>query len=187
MNRGEALHDRVRAVGLSVLMKCEFCQSNEAVVHFKQVIDGDARELHLCEECAAKKGIDLQPPLALTDFLFGAAAEESDERTDGATCPECGLTLKAFRKDQRLGCSQCYEAFAEELSTVLPTMHGSDKHVGKAPAGQRLSAEIDGVRKAMEKAVVREDFEEAARLRDTLKDMQAGRTARKPHERKVKG
>ena len=34
----------------------------------------------------------------------------------------------------RLGCSHCYEAFAEHLGILLKKIHGSGQHLGKTPA-----------------------------------------------------
>ena len=153
-------------------MKCEICQQNEAAVHFKQVVSGSVRELHVCQECAAENGFDVQSPMALTDFLFGLGMPETE--VGGAlekTCPSCGLTLSSFRKVSRLGCARCYETFSEELDPVLRSMHGADRHIGKVPAGEKLSAEIVAMQRALERAVCNEDFEEAAKLRDAIHDL----------------
>lgn len=37
-------------------MYCEECKAKPAVVHFTQNIQGKKTEVHLCEDCAAKKG-----------------------------------------------------------------------------------------------------------------------------------
>ena len=36
-------------------MYCEECKNKLATVHFTQNIQGKISELHLCEDCAAKK------------------------------------------------------------------------------------------------------------------------------------
>jgi protein arginine kinase activator len=155
-------------------MKCELCQDNEAVVHFKQVVNGDVRELYVCKDCAVKNGFDVQSPMALTDFLFGLGMPESEvSDTDEKTCPSCGLTLGALRKSSRLGCARCYETFSEELDEILQAMHRADRHVGKLPAGEKLTSEILSMQRALERAVSTEDFEEAAKLRDAIRDLKA--------------
>jgi len=155
-------------------MKCELCNSAEASVHFKQVVDGDVRELYVCQECAAKNGFDVQSPMALTDFLFGMGlSEDESDPASEKTCPSCGMTLNQFRKMSRLGCARCYETFSEQLEPYLLAMHRSTRHSGKMPAGEKLTSEIVAMQKAMEKAVSCEDFEEAAKLRDALHALKA--------------
>ncbi len=153
-------------------MKCQICQQNDATIHFKQAVDGEVRELNVCQACAAKNGFDMQSPVALTDFLFGVGAPDAEDADVlDKTCPACGLTLAAFRKGGRVGCARCYDAFAEELAPMLQDMHRAGKHVGKVPVCQRLSAEVDALQKALERAVAGEDFEEAAALRDRIRGL----------------
>ena len=42
-------------------MKCERC-GEDAVVHFTQIMGGEMKTTHLCETCAAEKGLDPNPP-----------------------------------------------------------------------------------------------------------------------------
>ena len=36
-------------------MLCDGCHENEAVVFYKEIINGDKKEQHFCEACAAKE------------------------------------------------------------------------------------------------------------------------------------
>ena len=120
-------------------MKCEICECQEAAVHFKQVCNGQIKEMYVCEECAAENGFDLQSPLSMPDFLFGAGLKpEKQDQSSEKTCMVCGTTGKDFKKRSLLGCPSCYEAFAEELSPYLRAMQKGGRHVGKAPAGGGL-------------------------------------------------
>ncbi len=155
-------------------MKCEICECREASVHFKQVCDGQIREMYVCEECAEENGFNLQSPLSMPDFLFGAGLQaEKRDASSEKTCLVCGTTGKDFKKRFLLGCPSCYEAFAEELSPYLRAMQKGSRHVGKAPAGEALTAEIAAMQQALERAVSAQDFEEAATLRDRIRDLQA--------------
>lgn len=163
---------RAIRIGDDASMKCEICQENEAAVHFKQVVNGSVRELHVCQVCASENGFDVQSPMALTDFLFGLGMPDTEvDGTLEKTCPSCSLTLSAFRKRSRVGCARCYETFFEELDPFLKAMHGADRHVGKVPAGEKLTAEIISMQRALERAVSQEDFEEAAKLRDAIHNL----------------
>jgi len=86
-----------------------------------------------------------------------------------------------FKKTSRLGCPACYEAFAEELTPLLAAVHKGTHHIGKVPAGAAHDspAEIVALQKQLNEAVAGERYEEAARLRDVIrqeKKKKAGRT-----------
>ena len=53
-------------------MLCDHCQERDAVVHLTQIVDNAVTQLHLCEKCAAAKGIETTiavPKHPLGDFL----------------------------------------------------------------------------------------------------------------------
>jgi protein arginine kinase activator len=82
-----------------------------------------------------------------------------------------------FKKTSRLGCPACYEAFSEELAPLLGAMQKGTQHAGKVPASEKVTTEIEGLKKALERAVAAQDFEEAAKLRDRVRDLKASRPA----------
>ena len=153
-------------------MLCEVCQQNQASVHLTQVVDGAVKKLHLCESCARESGVDLQNPVSIADLLLGLGQAAGSEEKSDKSCPACHMKQSDFRKTGRLGCPLCYEAFSEELGPLIRAMHRRDQHVGRIPKGQavriRRAAELNRLQKAMDEAVAREDFEEAARLRDQV-------------------
>jgi protein arginine kinase activator len=159
-------------------MLCEVCKEREATVHLTQVVDGAIKKLHLCEDCAAKSGFDVQGPLSITDILLGMGVQKASEAAGSErTCPRCHMRRTDFKKTGRFGCAECYTAFAEELPPLLKAMHRSDHHVGKIPqregARVRASAELARLQQGMDKAIASENFEEAARLRDQIQACKA--------------
>jgi protein arginine kinase activator len=87
-------------------------------------------------------------------------------------CPQCGLSIGEFHKTGRLGCSECYTVFRDELMPVFRRIHGHDHHVGKVPALNPLHMETRKtllvLRRQLKQAVEREEFEKAAELRDRI-------------------
>ena len=160
-------------------MLCENCNENEATVHFKQVMNGVSEEMHLCAECAKSRGINVVPPLGLTDFLLGvgAAPAPAPGPHDNRSCPGCHMRLGDFRKTSRLGCPTCYEAFGDELKPLLESMHRDTRHVGKVPASARAEAKIAGLRKSLGDAVAEQRFEDAAHIRDQIKELRGPQAA----------
>jgi protein arginine kinase activator len=109
----------------------------------------------------------------MPDFLFGGGGEARRADSAEKACPVCGLRGKDYRKRALLGCPACYEAFADELKPYLQAMQKGGRHTGKAPAGARLDAELEGLQAALNRAVEVQDFEEAAALRDRIRALHA--------------
>jgi protein arginine kinase activator len=164
-------------------MLCEMCKKSKATVRYTEVVDNKIVKMNLCEECAKKKGVSIQSPFTIADLLAGLADLGLREAEDGKkTCLGCGLSYKEFRKTGRLGCARCYEAFEKNLKGLLETIHKSTKHVGKVPT--HLREKTDVLRKIREleqqlSAVVeKEEFEQAAAIRDKIQAMKQAASAK---------
>lgn len=157
--------------------KCERC-SSPATVHITEVLqEGKFEEHHVCEPCYPKylqetqhKGISAKLPPGdsggdFEDALFGQQE-----------CPRCGIKFLDFRNTHRLGCPQDYEVFRNELTPLLENIHGEPRHCGKTPRRypqtKKAEAELVQLRSRLKRAVEREDYEEAARLRDQIKTLE---------------
>ncbi len=159
-------------------MLCMLCQKKEARVHLTDVKNGKVRKWDLCEECAKAKGVEDPTGFALADLLLGLGANEEtgrDTESTELTCPSCGMTQADFKKAGRLGCPACYDTFAEVLAGMLKSMHKGQRHVGKVPRGLKLGREIQerlqSLQRELEAAIAVENYEEAARLRDAIKQL----------------
>jgi protein arginine kinase activator len=162
-------------------MSCEQCREREAVIHLTQIVNEQVTTLHLCERCAAEKGVESpgsQPKTPLGTFL-AAMGQELPEQTPsaprtGETCSRCGGSLQDFRESGRLGCPDCYRSFEVPLRDLLRRLHGSTHHMGERysdretalPNEQHQAAEL---REQLRLAVETENFELAAELRDRLR------------------
>ena len=155
-------------------MFCDVCKSKEATVFLTQIVEGKMQKVNLCEGCSKEKGVNDPTGFALADLLLGlGAAQEIEKNPAGARCPVCGFSQADFKKTGRLGCSACYDAFAEGLSGMLKNMHRGSVHTGKVPAklvaSRRRNQELAVLQASLEKAVKEEHFEEAATLRDKIR------------------
>ncbi len=161
-------------------MLCDICHKNEATIHVTEIVNGMVEEIHICEECAIKKGMmgkkfGLADFLAeLTDFDIPALEHELPEKTK-LKCPNCGLTFEDFKRTGRLGCSQCYETFRKGLIPLLKSIHGSSQHIGSAPKKTYKKTskirEMQNLEQKLYKAVEEEEYEEAAKLRDKIREL----------------
>ncbi len=160
-------------------MVCDICGKNEATVHLTEIVNEKVTKLHLCEACAKDKGSEMEEHFGLSDLLAGLAdlgPGIEPELGQKIKCPACGFTYQDFRKVGRLGCSECYESFKKQLAPLLKRIHGADRHLGKVPLtiGKTVldTKTIQDLKVRMEKAIQFEEFEEAARLRDEIKELE---------------
>jgi len=165
-------------------MTCDVCGKNPATVHLTEIIDEQMNELHLCEECARKKSSQMEEKFGLSELLAGLTNFEKPPVEGGAEkeitvkCPGCGLTYKDFKKVGRLGCGECYTTFKKYLAPLLKRIHGANFHYGKCPvkagskAAGKKSPDAQELRARLQKAIESEEYEEAARLRDQIRELQ---------------
>lgn len=160
-------------------MICDICAKNQATVHLTEIVDDQMNELHLCEECARKKSAQMESQFGLSDLLAGMAEFEKPAQDQEAVllkCPKCKLTYADFKKIGRLGCGECYVTFKKFLAPLLKKIHGSGQHIGKSPLKPaktaRKNSDAQDLRAKLQKAIQAEAFEEAARLRDQIKELE---------------
>lgn len=159
-------------------MHCDVCQKNDATVYLTQIVEGKMQKVNLCEHCAKEKGVSDPTGFAMADLLLGLGATQQIEHggQPAQKCPVCGFTQIDFKKTGRLGCSACYDTFADGLANLLKGMHKGLKHTGKMPARlSRRYAMADRVKSLetdLQKAVKNEKYEDAARLRDEIQKIE---------------
>ena len=146
-------------------------------MHLTQIVGDKMQKVDLCEECAKAKGVNDPAGFSLADLLLGLGASQEMEQASGGgdvKCPHCGFTQGDFKKAGRLGCSECYVTFADGLESLLKSMHKGIKHLGKTPQSLQqsrdLSDKLKSLQKKLDKAVESEDFEQAAVIRDEIKN-----------------
>ncbi|UCC94517.1 MAG: UvrB/UvrC motif-containing protein [Candidatus Omnitrophota bacterium] len=158
-------------------MLCDVCHKNIATVHLTEIINEKVVEMHICQECAKLKAEELKEQLSISDLLGGLVGMGPIEKEEKALhCPSCHLTYGEFKKKGRLGCGKCYATFKVQLLPLLKNIHGSTHHTGKAPfvKEKKKSREetMKGLRNRLQRAIHLEEYEEAARLRDEIKNLE---------------
>ena len=167
-------------------MNCDQCHEREAVVHLTQIVNEQVTTQHLCERCAAEKGVESPGSVEQNPFAKLVAASMGKQTPEltltgsggRGTCPRCGATLQDFRESGRLGCAHCWRAFEAPLRDLLRRLHGSTVHMGERYAehvgvephsnGDAGVAQTE-LREQLRLAIETENFELAAELRDRLR------------------
>jgi protein arginine kinase activator len=161
-------------------MVCEQCKELEARVHLTQIVENAVTHVHLCERCAAERGIETNPPEPkhpLGDFLQAVQQQAAQLPGDAARCAYCGTSLRDFRASGRLGCAHCYGAFDQSLRELLRRVHGATKHQGwryetQDPDVLSRDQRLQELRHKLQRAVSEEAFEAAAALRDEIRGLE---------------
>lgn len=174
-------------------MLCDRCQKRDAKILYTEIINGVKKEQHLCEECATDyTSFQMEKPLLNSDLTLGDLLstlldnyKTSDKRSYGEdnptlTCKNCGITYEEFIQKGRFGCSECYKSFYGQLGKTFKGIQGSEVHTGKRPKGYVTNVpnkvakdftEVEKLSLRLQEAIEKEEFEEAARLRDLIKQM----------------
>jgi protein arginine kinase activator len=161
-------------------VKCQVCGQNPATVHLTDIVQGKKKDTHLCQSCAEGQQLMQQQELnlpAILQTLIGQHVGPQADELARLACPTCGIRYMEFRARGRLGCPHDYAIFRAGLEPLLQRIHRSARHVGKAPrhgAGPPERHEmLVELRRQLSAAVAAEAYEEAARLRDLLREKEA--------------
>jgi protein arginine kinase activator len=151
-------------------MLCDECKSRPATIFFKEVLPNKTVELHLCEECAQKRGLVSAKKMSPHEILQKLLKEKSAKDAQ-VICPKCYLSLAEFKRVGRFGCASCVSAFEPHIKRLIKQIHQSDKHIGRRlTPGEKKGIEVFRLREELKKALESEEYEDAARIRDKLKN-----------------
>lgn len=158
-------------------MKCDFCKTNEAIFHIKEIKNNKKSIIHLCMDCAAQIGYNLSKEdinLLFYDFInkmFNTTKNFKDEIP--IRCISCGMGLKEIFDRQTVGCENCYNVFEKIIDNILLKNNNSILYKGKYPPQiQKIIKHkeiLKELRYKLEECISLKDFKKAAIIRDKIK------------------
>ncbi|MFS8639413.1 MAG: UvrB/UvrC motif-containing protein [Symbiobacteriaceae bacterium] len=167
-------------------MRCERCGQREATVHQTVVTNGQKQESHLCVECAREVGAfpDFSFPTLSVQQLLSSfrgqtlpGAGSSPALKPEPTCRHCGMTYSQFAQSGMLGCPRCYQELEQQLMPLIKRIQGTTTHSGKVPKRTgglaRKRRDLKLLKAQLQRAVESERYEEAAKLRDQIRALEA--------------
>lgn len=155
-------------------IECSECKK-KIVVYYTEIVRDTVIKTCMCGDCPE-----------LQKRLYGISSNEYiDIRSGNASleCGNCGTTLEEIKRGHRLGCADCYTVFGDVLfmdlqSTnhlplrLLNSKKNTPLHMGRSP-GETLvispSSRLLALNEALIDTLNREDYEQAALLRDQIK------------------
>jgi protein arginine kinase activator len=170
---------------------CQLCSKRPATAHLTELDShsGERQELHICSTCIQRLDLKLEngpPPISV---ILGMQPDDASSgklkvitslsvptllKSD-VRCPHCGLAFSEFGSGKLFGCAHDYTAFGDKIEILLRNYHGTTRHVGRLPGSEPATPEdpitarrvcLDA---ALHDAVVSENYESAAKLRDEIK------------------
>lgn len=159
-------------------LECTECKKKIAV-RYTEMANGQVHETSMCNDCP-----ELQKKLKRISL---SSEGDKEQAKTGLACGDCGTTLAAVKVGNPLGCSHCYEVFSE---TIIYEMYSMGKfplnlntenkaeslHIGRSP-GEIIevnhSLRLVALNEALKETLSREDYEQAALLRDQINELTA--------------
>lgn len=158
-------------------LECSECRKSIAV-RYTEIVGESITHTCMCSDCP-----ELMRRLQGVSHHHAATAHV--EGGAGLACGNCGTTLEALRVGNPVGCSNCYEVFGDILLTELLEANkipsrvatANNKktvlvHIGRAPGETQEmtpSMRLLALNEALTETLKREDYEQAAWLRDQIK------------------
>lgn len=152
-------------------LECSGCK-NPLSISYKEIVGASITCTGMCATCPVYE-----------QKLHG----ENDEAAindAGLCCGNCGTSMLSIKRGDPLGCIECYTVFdailTEELiqtDKIAPRMKSNAQmplHIGKTPEKTQnigLSDQLSNMNEALNDALQKENYEQAAWLRDQIKSL----------------
>ena len=97
-----------------------------------------------CDNCARLMGYDrylrdpadlMGNPFAPLDQIASSLLQmnELDFGNSTLKCPKCGMTLREFENEGRVGCIECYNTFNDNIVREMFKQQGNSEYAGRLP------------------------------------------------------
>jgi protein arginine kinase activator len=171
-------------------VECSHCK-RPAKICYKEIANHAVTETSMCAECPV-----LQQKLHGKSPLETPAGWQQGGKE--VCCGVCRTTLESVQTGNPLGCSECYTLFSDAILSLLidekkilgiaSQKEASLKkthplHLGKTPnkpiATLASSSQLNTLNEALNEALKKENYEQAAWLRDQIKSLKEKTNERK--------
>lgn len=149
-------------------MLCENCKLRAATVSLKVNLNGKVLSKQLCALCAdlEQRTINQSFNEAVLNLAFPQI--DSSQKLSKKVCGSCGTTIEQLHSSGFVGCSNCYQAFGEEMKSILLRMQGAAAHKpAESTANDRLS-KILRLNADLEQAIKERRFEDAKKIDEKI-------------------
>lgn len=162
------------------MITCQRCGKHPATTYFTQTVNGKTTQLALCPACVAELDYSSLSGMNL-GHLFGSILGDAfspGPAQEQKRCSGCGCSFQEIARTGKAGCAECYTTFYDRLLPNLERIHGKVRHEGKlsssAAPRERTEREIKQLKRQLAQAIEKQEFEEAAKLRDQIAALEGG-------------
>lgn len=152
-------------------MICDICRNRNASVHVKKMVGSIQADHFLCPVCATRFGYARK-----IDRFYTDESVFSQNSTATQRCPCCGSTWADITDMGTAGCAECYQVFRKQLTEIIDKVHEKTTYKGRIPivASPKMQREmrIEQARAQLAEAIAQENFEQAAVLRDYIRELE---------------
>lgn len=117
------------------------------------------------------------------------SADKEDSAESEKKCSCCGWKYEKWKATGKLGCEECYATFKEDIMASLSQIQHKKIHTGRSPLSSGnhaelnlflsqseedfyLRRELNQLKKSLRESVVREEYGQAAELRDKIRSLE---------------
>lgn len=157
----------------------ECCGECRRPIHviYTEMVGKTISRFAMCSEC----------PVLEQKLHGGGVATQTPGRAPASlVCGGCGMTLDEVKMGAPLGCPLCYEIFQDEVIHEMMQLErlppksalqkrGEPLHVGRSPGHHQVidpSLKLLALQQALHETLGREDYEQAALLRDQIREIE---------------
>lgn len=155
-------------------VECSHCKKPIKII-YKEILEHSPSCIEMCEECPIFHQ-------KLSGAPISSTSEKLYRNESGLCCHKCRTTLESVTTGNPLGCSECYAVFADLLIAELKNhdkipariRKTSPLHIGKNPnesATLPSSSRLTALNEALNDALKKENYEQAAWIRDQIKTL----------------
>lgn len=155
-------------------MLCQNCGKRPVTTHIQKATGGKFETWALCSECAKLLGVDA---FGVGDLFSSLFSDSFFPKAKEVRCTTCGASFSDICSTGKVGCADCYTQMYERLLPSLQRIHGKSRHVGKIPGtasqGAKRAHRLELLKKQLDDAVAKEEYETAARIRDEIRGLES--------------
>lgn len=126
---------------------CKGCNEPSSLT-YKQIEKGKTICFSLCSKCPFKQHL-------------------LDQKMETISCSSCSKSLEDLQTSGTVGCVDCYTTFKETCHALFQALNLSEF----SPSEQNTKVDIQELQSSLQQAIAKELFEEAAMIRDRLKQI----------------
>lgn len=165
--------------GSAKIALCESCYQNYIEEFDQPMIENGSgdEEYKFFQQILSELVSSMLVPEETEKAVLEMHSEDLEENKTSKNCSHCGTSFSWILQNGKFGCDHCYEEFRNSIDQILLQTQGTNEHKGKVPEiyeGLRtIRKEIRDKEDQLREMVYEEKYEEAASLRDELKDLKS--------------